>query len=220
MHRQLSCRMIINSHLVNLQVFNWLNHNSWSIVISHWTSSHVLYWSHKWFCYVVYNSRKFNVFINCTFWFIIVVITLGKCADRTPSGVRERHASIGLMKCKPFKCKHQFLSWTSVALNMCELNTTMHNLMNSKNFRRWCYLYTCTSVALNLCELNTTMQIHSVCTILWWFLCATTWIGSRTRGEIAIALKISIFAIERILIRPTPTLYSHLYKQQNNTYLK
>jgi hypothetical protein len=40
------------------------------------------------FCYVVYNSRLFNGFNNCTFWSIIVVITLGKCAHRTPAGRR------------------------------------------------------------------------------------------------------------------------------------
>jgi hypothetical protein len=49
------------------------------------------------FCYTVYNSPKFNGFINCTLWSIIVVITLGKCAHRTPSGVRERHKCIGLI---------------------------------------------------------------------------------------------------------------------------
>jgi hypothetical protein len=36
------------------------------------------------FCYVVYNSRLFNGFNNCSLWSIIVVITLGKCAHRTP----------------------------------------------------------------------------------------------------------------------------------------
>jgi hypothetical protein len=49
------------------------------------------------FCYTVYNSPKFKGFINCTLWSIIVVITLGKCAHRTPSGVRERHKCIGLI---------------------------------------------------------------------------------------------------------------------------
>jgi hypothetical protein len=53
--------------------------------------------SPEWFCYAAYNSPKFNGFINCTFWSIIVVITLGKCAHRTPSGVRERHKCIGLI---------------------------------------------------------------------------------------------------------------------------
>jgi hypothetical protein len=40
---------------------------------------------------------------NCTFLSIIGVITLGKCVHRTPSGVRERHTCIGLMKSKNFK---------------------------------------------------------------------------------------------------------------------
>jgi hypothetical protein len=42
------------------------------------------------FSYVEYNSRLFNGFNNCSFWSIIVVITLGKCAHRTPAGVRRR----------------------------------------------------------------------------------------------------------------------------------
>jgi hypothetical protein len=66
-----------------------------------------------WFCYAGYNSPKFNGFINCTFWSIIVVITLGKGAHRTPSGVRERHTCIGLFKVKKFLRKHLFQSWTS-----------------------------------------------------------------------------------------------------------
>jgi hypothetical protein len=69
------------------------------------------------FCYVVYISRKFNGFINCTSWSIIVVITLGKCAHRTPTGVRERHTCVGLMKSKSFTWKHHYHCWTSVALN-------------------------------------------------------------------------------------------------------
>jgi hypothetical protein len=63
---------------------------------------------------VVYNSSKFNGFNNYTFLSIIVMITLGKCAHRTPSGVRVRHTCIGLMKSKNFIWKHQFYSWTSV----------------------------------------------------------------------------------------------------------
>jgi hypothetical protein len=55
-----------------------------------------------WFCYAVYNSHKFNGFNNCTLWSITVVITLGKCAHRTPSGVRERHTYIGLIKSNNF----------------------------------------------------------------------------------------------------------------------
>jgi hypothetical protein len=47
------------------------------------------------FCYVV--SRLFNGFNNCSLWSIIVVITLGKCAHRTPAGVRQRHICIGLI---------------------------------------------------------------------------------------------------------------------------
>jgi hypothetical protein len=50
-----------------------------------------------WFCYTVYNSPMLNGFINCTLRSIIVVITLGKCAHRTPTGVRERHKCIGLI---------------------------------------------------------------------------------------------------------------------------
>jgi hypothetical protein len=61
------------------------------------------------FCYVVYNSPYFNGFNNCTFWSIIVVITLGKCAHRTPLGVRERHTCIGLMKSKKIYMKTPFL---------------------------------------------------------------------------------------------------------------
>jgi hypothetical protein len=76
------------------------------------------------FCYVVYYSRKFNGCNNCTLWSIIVVIPLEKCTHRTPSGVRELHTCIGLMKSKNFIWKHHFHSWTSVALNMCESNTT------------------------------------------------------------------------------------------------
>jgi hypothetical protein len=37
---------------------------------------------------------------NCTFWSIIVVITLEQCAHRTPTGVRERHTD--LIKSKNF----------------------------------------------------------------------------------------------------------------------
>jgi hypothetical protein len=33
---------------------------------------------------------------------IIVVMTLGKCAHRSPTGFRERHVCIGLMKSKNF----------------------------------------------------------------------------------------------------------------------
>jgi hypothetical protein len=78
---------------------------------------------------LVYNLRKFNGFNNCTFWSIIVVITLGKCAHLTPSGVRERQTCIGLMKSTNVKLpvQHQFHSWTSVALNMCVLSTTFIN---------------------------------------------------------------------------------------------
>jgi hypothetical protein len=76
------------------------------------------------FLYVLYNSHKFNSFYNCTLWSIKVVIALGMCAHRTPAGVRERHTCIGLMKSTNFIWKHHFHSWTSVALNMCELNTT------------------------------------------------------------------------------------------------
>jgi hypothetical protein len=64
------------------------------------------------FCYAVYNSPKFNGFNNCTLWSIIVVITLGKCAHRTPSGVWDRHTCIGLIKSKHFVWKHHFYSWT------------------------------------------------------------------------------------------------------------
>jgi hypothetical protein len=42
------------------------------------------------------------------------------------SGIRERHTCtvcIGHIKSKNFTWKHHFHSWTSVALNMCELNT-------------------------------------------------------------------------------------------------
>jgi hypothetical protein len=83
------------------------------------------------FCYAVYNSPKLNGFNNCALWSIIVVITLGKCAHQTPSGVRERHTCIGLIKSKNFVWKHKFFSWTWVVLNMCELNTTVYS------FSRW-----------------------------------------------------------------------------------
>jgi hypothetical protein len=78
-----------------------------------------------WFCYVVYNSRLFSGFVNCTFWSIIVVIT--ECAHRTSVGVRECHTWIGLIKSKSFIWKHHLHSWTTVALNLCELNTTWQN---------------------------------------------------------------------------------------------
>jgi hypothetical protein len=54
------------------------------------------------FCYVVFNSRKFNLHIfnafkfNQCFWSIIVVIS-GKCAQRTTTGVRQRQTSIDLI---------------------------------------------------------------------------------------------------------------------------
>jgi hypothetical protein len=64
------------------------------IVIPHPHLMRQYFWR---FCYTVYNSPRFNGFINCTLWSIIVVITLGKCAHRTPSGVRERHKCIGLI---------------------------------------------------------------------------------------------------------------------------
>jgi hypothetical protein len=51
-----------------------------------------------WFCYVVYNSPYLNGFNICTFLSIIVVITLGKCAHRTPSGFQESHTCNGLIK--------------------------------------------------------------------------------------------------------------------------
>jgi hypothetical protein len=51
----------------------------------------------NWFCYVIYNSRKFNGFSN-----LLCVRTLGKCTHRTPTGVRERHTCVGLMKSKTF----------------------------------------------------------------------------------------------------------------------
>jgi hypothetical protein len=70
------------------------------------------------FHYMVFNSRKFNGFNNCLFWSIIVVITLGKGAHRTPAGVRERHTCIGLMKNWKFIWKHHLHCGTSVALNM------------------------------------------------------------------------------------------------------
>jgi hypothetical protein len=44
-------------------------------------------------CYVAYNSRLFNSSNSCSLWSIIVVVALGKCAHRTPAGVRERHIS-------------------------------------------------------------------------------------------------------------------------------
>jgi hypothetical protein len=52
--------------------------------------------------YVVYNSRLFNDFNNCSVWSIIVGATLRKCAHRTPAGVRERQTCIGLMKSTNF----------------------------------------------------------------------------------------------------------------------
>jgi hypothetical protein len=56
---------------------------------------------HIWFCYVVYNSSMFNGFNNCTLWSIIVVITLGKCAHRTPTRQAFRSAtSYVLASCK------------------------------------------------------------------------------------------------------------------------
>jgi hypothetical protein len=51
-----------------------------------------------WFCYAVFNSRLFNGLNNCAIGTIIVAITLGKCAHRTPAGVRKLHICIGLMK--------------------------------------------------------------------------------------------------------------------------
>jgi hypothetical protein len=45
------------------------------------------------------------------------VITQGKFAHRTPSGVRERHHVLALFESK------NFIDWNSVGLNMCELNT-------------------------------------------------------------------------------------------------
>jgi hypothetical protein len=93
----------------------------------------------------------FNGFSNCTLWSIIVVITLGKSSHRTPSGVRERHTCIGLMKSTHFKWKHHFHSWTSVALGMCELNTTRSRIKFS--VQNNCYLYKLISI--------------TVCTVLW-----------------------------------------------------
>jgi hypothetical protein len=61
-----------------------------------------------WFCYWVFNPRYFYGFNNCSLWSIIVEITLGKCA--APNAGRQWN--------------HHLHSWTSVALNMCELNTT------------------------------------------------------------------------------------------------
>jgi hypothetical protein len=79
---------------------------------------------HTFFFYSVYNSRLFNGFNNCCFWSLIVVITLGKCAHRTPAGFRERHTCIGLILNYNFIWQRYLRSWTSAALNMCELNTT------------------------------------------------------------------------------------------------
>jgi hypothetical protein len=59
-----------------------------------------------WFCYVVYNSCKFNGFNNCALWPIIVVITLVKCAHQTSAGVWERHTCIGPMKSTHFVWKN------------------------------------------------------------------------------------------------------------------
>jgi hypothetical protein len=50
------------------------------------------------FCYVAYNLCLFDSFNNYSLWSIIVVITLEKCAQRTPAGVRERHTCIGLIQ--------------------------------------------------------------------------------------------------------------------------
>jgi hypothetical protein len=65
------------------------------------------------FCYAAYSSLKFNGFINCTFWSIIVVITLGKCAHRTPSGFGSATHVLASFKVKFFLRKHLFQSWTS-----------------------------------------------------------------------------------------------------------
>jgi hypothetical protein len=46
------------------------------------------------FCYVVYSSRMFNGFNNFILWSIISLITLGKCAHRTPEDVRESHTYV------------------------------------------------------------------------------------------------------------------------------
>jgi hypothetical protein len=69
----------------------------------------------------LYNSSSTVLTtVLSTLWSIIVVITLGKCAHRTPAGVREHHTCIiSLMKIKNFIWKHHFHSWTSVALNRC-----------------------------------------------------------------------------------------------------
>jgi hypothetical protein len=70
------------------------NEMKWNIFISYQTT--VNRYSNNWkLIQKIYKSRKFKGFNNCTLWSIIVVITLGKCA---PSGVRERHTCIGLMK--------------------------------------------------------------------------------------------------------------------------
>jgi hypothetical protein len=63
----------------------------------YWKSTRIMLEPQFRFCYTAYNSPKLNGFINCTFWSIIVVITLGKCAHRMPSGIRERHTCIGLI---------------------------------------------------------------------------------------------------------------------------
>jgi hypothetical protein len=85
---------------------------------------------------VVYNSRKFNGFNNCTLWCIIGAIKLGKCAHPTPSGVRERHTCIDLIKSKYentiFTAEPQ-QRWTCVSWiprSRIEENERTHGIIN------------------------------------------------------------------------------------------
>jgi hypothetical protein len=43
------------------------------------------------FCYVVYNSHLFNGFNNCSFWSIIIVITLGARTERRQANWSATH---------------------------------------------------------------------------------------------------------------------------------
>jgi hypothetical protein len=82
---------------------------------------------------------KFNGFNNCTctLWFIIVVITLGKCAHRTPSGVQESLICIGLMKSIKFWWINHFTvepqkRWTCVSW-IPRSRTVLHMFSEFKN---------------------------------------------------------------------------------------
>jgi hypothetical protein len=113
---------------------NWYVVVSWSTVLNYnvlvytknWNSElsasglHVEHCSqHHRVCWVLLGGVQFTFVQRCSFWSIIVVITLGKWAfGSSTMFIGHMYSKVKILSENP-----HLKSWTSEALNMCELNT-------------------------------------------------------------------------------------------------